>query len=630
MADRQVKAILQVDYQGEAEVLKAQRDLREVDDSAKQAQSGLEGASGGFGRVATAAGAIGVGVVAAGAAFRGLAGAAEAAWGQIDRGADLALQKQQFDALAESIGTTAEALETDLNGAMNGLVSNADQISGAAQLISLGLAKTHEEAVALSEVSGKLNWDMQVLGLTIANQSTARLDSLGLSIESVKGKMAELTASGMSADEAFKWAIIEAGREKIGILGDVSETTAGKIQQLQVSGENLKDSFSELAFTLFEAAGGVEAVGEAADNINLLGDALAKIEKYKEAGLDVQKLMVALAGGDWGEVDRQVTALDTQVQLNEVSWNEWAFAVNNGIYTTGQLSFALGSVDEQMMAQAERVMEAKRSMEAYGPTAYTAALAQEALYDVDLDALNQQIEFQNAAAEAVGRYAEAVAALTGQGGDYFTQFTELDPAAGFDFAQALYDTADAAGAGLSALRDLGAEYGLFDEATAEAATAAAQSQVIMDSIAGAAADGKVAWDDYAAAVQAAMDIINGATTGDRAGVPLPFVGDRPRQLADFELDGTVPEAAPMELQVQLNTAEIDEAVALARGIVEGFTSPTEAYEAVMTMDIADVETKAGVVQALLGEIPDSKEIMIHVSASGMHILEELRAVGAIP
>lgn len=629
MADRQVKAILAVDYQGESDVLKAQSDLRQVDDAAKQANTGLEQTSGGFGRVGQSAAAIGASLAVAGVAFAGLAKGAEAAWDQIDRGADLALQKSQFDALAESIGTTADVLENDLNSAMNGLVSNADQIAGASQLISLGLAKTHEEAVALSEVSGKLNWDMQVLGLTIANQSTARLDSLGLSIESVKSKIDGLTASGMSADDAFKWAIIEAGREKIGILGDVSETTAGKIQQLEASGQNLKDTFSELSFTLFEAAGGVEAVGNAADNISVLGDALAKIERYKEAGLDIQKLMIALAGGDWERVGQEVKSLDTQVQLGEISWNEWAFAVNNGVYTTGQLSYALGSVDEAMFAQARRVTDARQEMEAYGETAYTAALAQQAMADVDLDALNQQIEFQNAAAEAVQRYADAVAALTAQGGDYFTQFAELDPAQPYDFAQALYDAADAAGAGIGPLSELGVAYGLFPESVAEAATAAAQTQTIIDNLAGAAAEGKIPWDDYATAVQTALDALNEVPDADR-GVPLPFVGERQRDLADFELDGTVPQLEPVQLEVQLHTEAIEEAVAVARGIVDGFTDPAEAYEAVMTLDIDDVTTKAGLVKTLMGEIPDTKEIMIHVSASGMHILEELRAVGAIP
>jgi hypothetical protein len=164
---------------------------------------------------------------------------------------------------------------------------------------------------------------------------------------------------------------------------------------------------------------------------------------------------------------------------------------------------------------------------------------------------------------------------------------------------------------------------------AEAATAAAQTQTIIDNLAGAAAEGKIPWDDYATAVQTALDALNEVPDADR-GVPLPFVGERQRDLADFELDGTVPQPEPVQLEVQLHTEAIEEAVAVARGIVDGFTDPAEAYEAVMTLDIDDVTTKAGLVKTLMGEIPDTKEIMIHVSASGMHILEELRAVGAIP
>jgi hypothetical protein len=165
---------------------------------------------------------------------------------------------------------------------------------------------------------------------------------------------------------------------------------------------------------------------------------------------------------------------------------------------------------------------------------------------------------------------------------------------------------------------------------AEAATAAAQTQTIIDNLAGAAAEGKIPWDDYATAVQSALDALNEVPDADR-GVPLPFVGDRARQPADFELEsGNVPQLEPVQLEVQLHTELIEQAVGDARGIVEGFTDPAEAYEAVMTMDIADVETKAGLVKALLAEIPETKELTINVTATGMHFLEELAAIGALP
>jgi len=68
----------------------------------------------------------------------------------------------------------------------------------------------------------------------------------------------------------------------------------------------------------------------------------------------------------------------------------------------------------------------------------------------------------------------------------------------------------------------------------------------------------------------------------------------------------------------------------ARGIVEGFTSPAEAYEAVINMDISEVESGAGKVQALIEAIPEVKSVRIDVTATGMEILEELRAMGALP
>lgn len=633
MADRQVKAILAVDYQGEREVLKAQQDLREVNTAATDAQGGLDKTSGGFDRVALGAVALGAGLFAAQKAFQTVGRVAEAAYEQINRGADLELQKQQFDALAVSIGTTGDALQNDLGNAMNGLVSNADQIVGATQLISLGLAKTHEEALALSEVSGKLNWDMQVLGLTLANQSMARLDSLGLSIDGVKSKIAELVEGGMDANEAFKWAIIEEGRDKIELLGDAADSGAGKIQKLEVAGQNMKDSFSGLAFTLFEAAGGIEAVEAAATNLNILADALGKIDKYKDTGQDIKGLIDALVSGDWDKVASEVEDLDRATQIatdnreyENLSWAEYAFAVRNGLVLTREMTAETAAADAAMLGQAERWRDAQTSIEAYGATAYTAALAQQALANVDLSALDAQIAFSKEMAAAVEAYASAVAEATSRGGDYFTQFSQAED--GFNYAEALYATADAAGAGITPLSDLAVQYGLMDQATADAATAAAQSQSIMESLAGDAANGIISWENYADAVKQAVDALNGVTE-PRAAVPLP---DRHGggDAWDENFAEPVRTYEPIPLEVELQTQAIEDAVVVARGIVEGFTNPAEAYEAVMELEISDVETKAVRATELINGIPTHKEITISVTAQGMAILDELRAVGAIP
>lgn len=180
-------------------------------------------------------------------AFGGMAAEVKAAQLAVDgfkRGAELDTQARQFENLAASIGTTADKLKTDMRQATAGLMSDASLISAANDLISLGLAKSNDEVVRLANVAGRLNLDMQILGLTLANDSTARLDSLGVSIESVREKTERLKSEGFTGD-VFDAAVIEALEDRVKLLGDATETAEGRAQKLAAAWQNVKDKLAQ-------------------------------------------------------------------------------------------------------------------------------------------------------------------------------------------------------------------------------------------------------------------------------------------------------------------------------------------------------------------------------------------------
>ena len=185
--------------------------------------------------------ALGIGV--AGAAFYAVSGAAKAAWSVMEQGAQLQTTIQRFDKLSESIGTTADSMLGKLRTATQGMISDAQLMASASQIMSLGLADNEQQVTRLATVSGTLGWDMQQVILTFANLSTMRLDALGLSVEGVKTRAAELEKQGLSTAEAFKEAVIQAGEAKLDI-GGVSEAEQS-LKQATAAVTNFKNAILE-------------------------------------------------------------------------------------------------------------------------------------------------------------------------------------------------------------------------------------------------------------------------------------------------------------------------------------------------------------------------------------------------
>lgn len=158
-------------------------------------------------------------------------------------GAQLEFTARKFDRLTASIGSASDALLGDLKRATSGTVSDMQLMGSAADFMSLGLAKTHEQVVRLTSVAGKLGMDMNQLVLTLTNQTTMRFDALGVSVDGFDAKVKALKETGMNANAAFTEAFLQQAEAQIAKVGDIAETGAGQIAIMEASVKNLGDSF---------------------------------------------------------------------------------------------------------------------------------------------------------------------------------------------------------------------------------------------------------------------------------------------------------------------------------------------------------------------------------------------------
>lgn len=243
---------------------------------------------------------------------------AKFAYDNIKEGAELELARSRFDNLAGSIGTTSDALLNDMRRATNGMQSDAELIAGATDIINLGLANTQEGTVRLATAVGTLGLDMQQVVLTFANNSKARLDALGLSVEDVTKKAEELNAEGFDGD-AFDEAVLIGLEEKMRLLGDASETTAGQIKILESNWKNFTDSLKQGAAETDAVSSAVEGLNRDLDIREQLLLSSAALEEFGYEGVALSKALGALGDGTiwWRNslVDADVMARRTAVAV---------------------------------------------------------------------------------------------------------------------------------------------------------------------------------------------------------------------------------------------------------------------------------------------------------------------------
>ena len=165
---------------------------------------------------------------------------------------------KKFDRLSESIGTTSDVLLNDLKGATRGLVSDMELMESATNFMTLGLVKTHDEAVRLTSVAGQLGMNMNQLVLTLTNQTTMRFDALGVAVDGFDEKVAALKATGMSANDAFNEAFLQQAEEQIEKVGSIADSSAASFLRMEASVKNLTDELKQrMVPVLADAADGL-------------------------------------------------------------------------------------------------------------------------------------------------------------------------------------------------------------------------------------------------------------------------------------------------------------------------------------------------------------------------------------
>ncbi len=203
-------------------------------------------------------------------------------------GAVLEYTAAKFDRLTESIGTTSDALLNDLRKATGGIYSDMELMASATDFVGLGLAKTHDEAVRLANVSGGLNMNMNQLVLTLTNMTTMRFDALGVRVDGFKEKVEALEKQGYSTNDAFKEAFLQQAEEQLKLVGHAADETVGSYMRLEAAFKNMADESKK------NFAAGLEPLvlwmAEATEKTNRFRETLQKIDpelyrQYQKSGL---------------------------------------------------------------------------------------------------------------------------------------------------------------------------------------------------------------------------------------------------------------------------------------------------------------------------------------------------------
>lgn len=136
-----------------------------------------------------------------------------------------------------------------------GAIDKATALNDVTRLLAVGFADTSEElerfvraARGISVATGQQqDYVISQLQLAIANQSTLRLDQLGLGVEEVQVRIEELRASnsGLTKEMAYQVAILGLAEEKFGALTDSAEAQATGLEKLQKAWKDFQLQFGQ-------------------------------------------------------------------------------------------------------------------------------------------------------------------------------------------------------------------------------------------------------------------------------------------------------------------------------------------------------------------------------------------------
>lgn len=227
-------------------------------DSVRAAQQQVEQASR---AMSTALGAIGI--------AGGVAGVAQVVRFGVEV-TKLATAYERQEVAALSLAGSQEKLNSLLaayQSATGGAVDNAQALADVTRLQAIGFADSAAEldnfaraARGISIATGQSqDYIISQLQLAIANQSTMRLDQLGLGVQEVKQRIDELKTanSSLTTEMAYQQAVLGLAEDKVGDLTKSAAGQASEVEKLEIAWKNLR---LELGRTVERPANSVAGV----------------------------------------------------------------------------------------------------------------------------------------------------------------------------------------------------------------------------------------------------------------------------------------------------------------------------------------------------------------------------------
>lgn len=494
----------------------------------------------------------------ASAAMNAFTGTVQGAWRALGEGAALTTAQGNFDRLAESIGTTSDALRNDLTAATQGMVSQAQLMASASELMALGLTRTHDQTVRLGSVAGQLGWNMQHLILELNNMSGLRLDALGLELDKVKAKAKEFEAAGMSAKEAYAEAVITMGEQKLDIiqLSDAEKAMRQLTTAAEDAGNAFKIAFAQgLSDNMQDLAGGAMAMGDSWKYAaQWAGEYAAIVSGFVLRGVtaagmreemnDLRESFIA-AGGSMAEFDERYKGIFDM--SGRLSVEQLSLVIQQLEADIAALKDAAAYANPELrqMEQWGGIPKEKiRSVTEWTDEAKKAALAAAELSDFNIsgvegatqsgiwavagahiqgildaaeaeaaeaaDKIAQELgeAFHEAAASASSAFTSAIADLKDvKAPDLLDIFGNFDSG---KVNEAIMGMAQSSGAAVSQLGALGVALGEFTPAMAEAATKAALFQGALEGLTKQWVLGKIDTSAFLGAIEEVQGILAGS------------------------------------------------------------------------------------------------------------------------
>jgi len=218
-----------------------ERNLGQINAAATKAQSGFRGMASAFGLAVGAASVL---------QFARIAGELDA----------LATSYRRQNVAALSLAGSQTKLNQLLEAyerATGGAIDKATTLADVTRLQAIGFADTATElerfvtaARGISLATGQQqDYVISQLQLAIANQSTMRLDQLGLGVTEVKQRVDELRASNraMTAEQAYQNAVLGLAEEKFGALVKSVVAQATGMETLRKAAQDFRLEIAQLA-----------------------------------------------------------------------------------------------------------------------------------------------------------------------------------------------------------------------------------------------------------------------------------------------------------------------------------------------------------------------------------------------